>query len=100
VISVTNHKPLWLATPVLGDIQGQPGWGSEQPDVAVGVPVHCSEVGPDGLYGPFQLKRFPAGGAGTPEPGAEAGPGARAHCMSPYRGRRQCFSLPFSCSFL
>ena len=30
---------------VLGDIQGQAGWGSEQPDVAVDVPVHCREVG-------------------------------------------------------
>jgi len=36
--------------PVPGDIQGQTGWGSEQPDVAVGDPVHCRRVGPDGLY--------------------------------------------------
>ena len=28
---------------VPGDIQGQAGWGSEQPDVAVDVPVHCRE---------------------------------------------------------
>ena len=34
-----------------GDIQGQAGQGSEQPDVAVGVPVHCRRVVPDGLYG-------------------------------------------------
>jgi len=26
---------------VLEDIQGQAGRGSEHPDVAVGVPVHC-----------------------------------------------------------
>lgn len=26
---------------VLGDIQGQVGWGSEQPNLAVGVPVYC-----------------------------------------------------------
>ena len=31
------------------DSQGQAGWGSEQPDLAVGVPVHCWEVGLDGL---------------------------------------------------
>jgi len=31
------------------DTQGQAGWGSEQPHVAVGVPVHCRAVGPDGL---------------------------------------------------
>ena len=29
------------------DSQGQAGWGSEQPDLAVGVPVHCWEVGLD-----------------------------------------------------
>jgi len=32
-----------------GDIQSQAGQGSEQPDVAVGVPVHCRRAGPDGL---------------------------------------------------
>ena len=32
-----------------GDTQGQAGWGSEQPDVAVGVPVHCRGAGLDGL---------------------------------------------------
>ena len=31
------------------DIQGQAGWDSEQPDVAVGVPVHSRGVGPDDL---------------------------------------------------
>ena len=35
--------------PIPGDTQGQAGWGSEQPDVAVGVPVHCREVGLDVL---------------------------------------------------
>ena len=34
---------------VLGDIQGQAGPGSEQSDLAVGVPVHCRKVGLDGL---------------------------------------------------
>jgi len=32
-----------------GDIQGQAGQGSEQPDLAVGVPVHCRGVGSDYL---------------------------------------------------
>ena len=27
--------------------QGQGGWDSEQPDLAVGVPVHCRGVGLD-----------------------------------------------------
>jgi len=30
-------------------IQGQTGQGSEQPDVAVGVPAHCRGVGLDDL---------------------------------------------------
>ena len=29
--------------PILGDIQGQAGEGSEQPDLALGVPVHCTD---------------------------------------------------------
>ena len=37
--------------PIHGDIQGQDGWGSEQPDLAGGVPVHCKGVGLDELYG-------------------------------------------------
>ena len=43
----------WI--PIPGDIQGQAGQ-AEQPDLAVGVPVHCKGVGPDGLLRPFQLK--------------------------------------------
>jgi len=35
--------------PILGDTQGQAGWGSEQPDVAAGVPAHCRQVRIDGL---------------------------------------------------
>ena len=35
--------------PILGDIQGQAGQGSEQFHLPVGVPVHCREVGLDGL---------------------------------------------------
>ena len=34
---------------ILGDTQGQAGWGFEQPDVAIGVPVHCRGVGLHGL---------------------------------------------------
>lgn len=33
--------------PCLEYIKGQAGWGSGQPDVAVGVPVHCPGVGLD-----------------------------------------------------
>ena len=35
-------------SPVLGDIQGEVG-GALSTDGAVGVPVHCRGVGPDGL---------------------------------------------------
>ena len=34
---------------VPGDTQGQAGWGSEHPDRAVGVPVHCRGIGLDVL---------------------------------------------------
>ena len=34
--------------PVPEDIQGQAGGGSEQPGLAVEVPVHCRGVGLDG----------------------------------------------------
>jgi len=35
--------------PILGDMQDQARWGFEQPDGAVGVPVHCRGNGPDDL---------------------------------------------------
>jgi len=35
--------------PIYRDIQGQVGLVSEQPDLAVGVPVHCRGFGLDGL---------------------------------------------------
>ena len=35
--------------PVPGNIPGEAGRGSEQPDRAVGVPVHCRGFGPDDL---------------------------------------------------
>jgi len=31
--------------PFSGDIQGQAGLGSEQPNLGVLIPVHCGEVG-------------------------------------------------------
>lgn len=34
-------------SPIPGDINYQTGQGSEQPDLAVSVPVHCREVGLD-----------------------------------------------------
>jgi len=34
---------------VLGDIQGQAGPGSERPDVAIHVSVHCRIVGLDDI---------------------------------------------------
>ena len=34
---------------LLGDIQSQAAWGSEQPGLAVGDPVHCRGVGIDDL---------------------------------------------------
>ena len=35
--------------PIPRDIQGQAGQGSEQPDLAVRVPVHCKGVGLEDL---------------------------------------------------
>ena len=35
--------------PIHGGIQSQAGGGSEQPDVAVGVPAHCRGIGLDEL---------------------------------------------------
>jgi len=35
--------------PIPGNIQGQVGWGSEQPDPAEDVPAHCRGVVLDGL---------------------------------------------------
>lgn len=36
-----------MDVPDIGDIQGQDGLGSEKPDLAVDVPVHCAGVGLD-----------------------------------------------------
>ena len=35
--------------PIIGSVQGQVGWGSEQPDLVKDVPVHGREVGLDDL---------------------------------------------------
>jgi len=35
--------------PIPGNIQGQVGWGSEQPGLAEDVPAHCRGVGLDDL---------------------------------------------------
>ena len=35
--------------PIPGNVQGQVGWGSEQPDPVEDVPAHCRGVGPDDL---------------------------------------------------
>ena len=47
-----------MDAPSLRDIQGQAGLGSEQPDLAVGVPIHCGELNWMTFKGLFQLKRF------------------------------------------
>ena len=46
-LAKTAHRGGGCPIPV--DTQGQAGRGSEQPDLAVSVPVHCREVGLDGL---------------------------------------------------
>jgi len=35
--------------PIARNIQGQVGWGSEQPDLVEDVPAHCRGVGLDDL---------------------------------------------------
>ncbi len=38
-----------VGCPIAGDIQSQAEPGSEQPDLAVDIPVHCMGVGLDDL---------------------------------------------------
>jgi len=45
-------------SPIPGNIQGQAGQGSEQPDLAVDTPIHCREVGQVAFEGPLQVKQF------------------------------------------
>ena len=44
--------------PVLGSIQGQVGWGFEQPGLMGGVPAYSRGVEIDDLKGPSQQKQF------------------------------------------
>jgi len=44
-----NRLPRGGGCPITGDAQGLAGQGSEQPDVAVGVPAHCRGLGLDDL---------------------------------------------------
>ena len=57
-MEVISLYQLQLAASHPGDIHSQSGWGSEQPDEAVGVPVHCREVGPDDLRGPLPTQKI------------------------------------------
>ena len=41
-----------------GSVQGQAGWGFEQPGLVEGVPAHGRGLELDDLYGPFQPKPF------------------------------------------
>jgi len=44
---MSHLKKNLCGCPIPGHSQGQAGRGSEQPDQAVGVPVHCRGVGLD-----------------------------------------------------
>ena len=44
--------------PIPGNIQGQVGQGSEQPDLVEDVPAHCRGAGLETSKGPFQPKSF------------------------------------------
>jgi len=44
--------------PIRGNVQGQVGWGSEQPDPAEDVPAHGRGLGWMDFKGPFQPKPF------------------------------------------
>ena len=44
--------------PLHGSIQGQAGWGFEQPGLAGGVPAYSRGLELDDLKGPFQPKPF------------------------------------------
>jgi len=41
-----------------GNIQGQVGWGSDQPDLVEDVPAHSRRIGYMTFKGPFQTKLF------------------------------------------
>lgn len=48
----------WDGNVVLGDTQDRAGWGSEQPDFAVDVPVCCRGVGLNVLEGSLPIEKF------------------------------------------
>jgi len=43
-----------FSLPILGETAGQLGWGSEQPDCVVDVPVHCRASNAQNSY--FQYR--------------------------------------------
>lgn len=43
-----------FSLPILGETEGQLGWGSEQPDCVVDVPVHCRASNAQNSY--FQYR--------------------------------------------
>ena len=45
-----------VGAPSLGDVQGQVGWGSGQPELLGGSPAHGTGLGLGGLSDPFQPK--------------------------------------------
>ena len=44
MIEIVRHWNRGGGYPTLGDTEGQARPGSEQPDLAIGVPVHCRGV--------------------------------------------------------
>lgn len=44
--------------PIPGSVQGQVGWGFEQPGIVEGVPAHSGGLELDDLKGPFQPQTF------------------------------------------
>lgn len=48
----------WDGNVVLGGTQDRAGWGSEQPDFAVDVPVCCRGVGLNVLEGSLPIEKF------------------------------------------
>lgn len=46
---VVKHLKRLGRCPIIGNIQDQVEWGSDQTDVLEDIPAHCREVGLDGL---------------------------------------------------
>ena len=47
-----------MNVPLPGSVQGQTGWGFEQPGLVEGIPAHGKGLDLDDLQGPFQPKPF------------------------------------------